>query len=357
MKKIWDVDHFAETNAIQILRGFAILFVVTHHTLTNLPRVPVSEELLLIVNTDVTIFFIISGFLFEKNYDRYTKEKGTFLFRKAKQLLVPYLFWSLLLYLGGKIVHDLIGGKLSNILTDLGFYPLGWKKIIWNILTFQDYYTEHLWFVYILFFFFLVNILTGQVFRYWWVALIVLLAAPVCNLYMPLPYLAWKFLKHFSDFLVGRLIFQNYVRMQNRRTILAAGFVFISCVLLCNIPVIRMEETLPAVLTNTVAKHLMGWAFCILGFAAGCFLCIRNAGRFIRVIGDYSYDIYLMHIPYVVPVAARVLYAVSEIWTLSFGLTIAAGIGIPMFVSRYILRKLPVIRKIALGEANGPSAR
>ena len=97
-------------DTIQIMRAVAILFVLIHHSLSNLPEFPFRTVLLKIVYSDVPIFFIISGFLFEKNIDKYAANKLRFIGYKAKQLILPYLFWTLILYIGAKAVYYCGGG-------------------------------------------------------------------------------------------------------------------------------------------------------------------------------------------------------------------------------------------------------
>lgn len=123
------MNEFQTRRQIQILRGIAILMVVMHHAVNNLPENFGGGYLLILFNSDVTIFMVISGYLFEKNYIRYKENKKRFVSRKATQLMLPYLFWSLILYIGAKVIHDIIGGGLSNCLLQLGFTRLTWGQI------------------------------------------------------------------------------------------------------------------------------------------------------------------------------------------------------------------------------------
>lgn len=171
---------------IQILRAIAILMVIVHHTINNLPDTAGGDYLLIVVNADVNIFFLISGFLFEKGYERYRRNVRGFLVRKARQLLIPYLFWSLLLYAGARFVYD-VAGRGGGILQSLGFERLSWGTIAFNILTFQDYYVEYLWFIYVLFLFFAVSIFAGRKTNHWWMVIAVLLFASTMNYFLALP--------------------------------------------------------------------------------------------------------------------------------------------------------------------------
>ena len=194
-----------ERNQIQILRGIAIILVVIHHAFNNLPGVN-GGVVLTISQSDVAIFFMISGYLFEKQYDKYSRDKTSFVRRKAKQLLIPYLFWSLILYIGAGIIH-LFGGKLSSLLSNYGFGKVSVLEIILNVLTFRSYYVEYLWFIYVLFVYFIIHIFTGSKLKQWWIPIAALLIAGVVRSRIDLPTIIWKVLQHFGDFLIGRVLF------------------------------------------------------------------------------------------------------------------------------------------------------
>ena len=194
-----------ERKTIQILRAFAIVLVVVHHTFNNLPAVN-GGLMLSISQSDVAIFFMISGYLFEKQFDKYSRDKTSFIRKKAKQLLIPYLFWSLILYIGAGIIH-LFGGRLSGILTNLGFERLSVLEIAINVLTYHSFYVEYLWFVYVLFVYFVIHIFFGSQLKKWWMPIVALLIAGVIKSNFELPYIIWKMLKHFGDFLIGRVLF------------------------------------------------------------------------------------------------------------------------------------------------------
>ena len=72
-------------------------------------------------------------------------------------------------------------------------------------------------------------------------------------------------------------------------------------------------------------------------------------GGLLKKIGDYSYDIYLMHIPYVVPVVAVISYGLTNQWLISLIVTVVSGIVIPSLISKFFIRKIPILRTIALG--------
>ena len=335
---------------IQIMRGLAILMVVIHHTLNNLPTSG-GGYLLTLVNSDVTIFFVISGYLFEKKFDKYKSDKFIFIKKKVSQLLVPYLFWSLILYIGAWVLHSFSGGKFSEILNGIGFVKLTGFQIAYRLITFQNSYVEYLWFIYILFAYFVVNIYVGRRLNKLWSVVIILLIASGLNYYFNLPYLVWKFLQHYSDFLIGRI---SYGLIREDKVNGVKRGISVSLLILTSFMVsvlnLHITDGLIYIWTITMAKHIMYWA---ISFCCFWFAFIIKDHKFAMLLGrtgDYSYDIYLMHTPYVVPVVAKAMYNLTGLRILSLIVTTLCGIVIPVIISSFVLRRIPILRRVALGK-------
>lgn len=91
------IEKDDERELIQILRGIAIILVVFHHVCYTCNISSSVEVVVSIINrVHVMIFFVISGWLFEKNKIKYSEE-GMVKFAKKKfvQLIIPYIFFSL----------------------------------------------------------------------------------------------------------------------------------------------------------------------------------------------------------------------------------------------------------------------
>lgn len=70
----------------------------------------------------------------------------------------------------------------------------------------------------------------------------------------------------------------------------------------------------------------------------------------VKTIGDYSYDIYLMHNPYVVAMASVILNKVIGINSyITIVAAVTAGIALPICASRYVIRNIPFLAKVLLG--------
>ena len=109
------IEKADERAVIQILRGIAIVLVVIHHVMKCFSLSNELNTLLTIINTvHVVVFFVISGWLFEKKKCKYRKN-GIFLFLKKKfcQLIVPYTTFSfsfaILIWLGSHIETSNLG--------------------------------------------------------------------------------------------------------------------------------------------------------------------------------------------------------------------------------------------------------
>ncbi|MBP3677452.1 MAG: acyltransferase family protein, partial [Agathobacter sp.] len=90
------VKNEYEHSTIQMLRGFAILLVVFHHVANAITVPSVVATAVSIVNRiHVVVFFVIAGYLFEKNKVKYMQlGLANFCKNKFLQLMVPYFIFS-----------------------------------------------------------------------------------------------------------------------------------------------------------------------------------------------------------------------------------------------------------------------
>lgn len=115
--------------AIDALRVVAILAVLLIHTTTrtleashyNLNAFPLSIFLNQIARFAVPMFFMISGFVLELNYDGNTSF-WQYLKKRFSRIFIPYLFWSGVYYLFVYKVHST--GFFQDILTGNASYQL-----------------------------------------------------------------------------------------------------------------------------------------------------------------------------------------------------------------------------------------
>ena len=135
------IEKDDERELIQILRGIAIILVVFHHVCYTCNISSSVEVVVSIINrVHVMIFFVISGWLFEKNKIKYSEE-GMVKFAKKKfvQLIIPYIFFSLsfsmIIWCGyhipqlNKITDRIANGNIKNI-----------PQIVFDVIFYRNVY-------------------------------------------------------------------------------------------------------------------------------------------------------------------------------------------------------------------------
>jgi len=93
----------------------------------------------------------------------------------------------------------------------------------------------------------------------------------------------------------------------------------------------------------------MYWSLAVVFLCVGRCIEKKSIGSVLKKVGDYSYDIYLMHTPYIVPVVARLALHYIGNQTAVLTITAVCGIVFPMLVSTLIIRRVKLLREIALG--------
>lgn len=90
-------------NALSYIRVLAMLMIVMLHSLnyyggwgfTECPVLLYQKVSMILNNIALPVFFFVSGYLFYANLDKYKSiGGGNFLKKKAKRLIIPYLFWA-----------------------------------------------------------------------------------------------------------------------------------------------------------------------------------------------------------------------------------------------------------------------
>lgn len=338
---------------IQICRAFGILLVVLHHTINN---TQISGGWLLeFAHADVVFFFFISGYLYERNREKYCSDSRGFLRKKAKQLIVPYLFWTLILYFVVSVVHMVFGNVVGNTLNSLGFPRLSIKDIVLNTVFFKDYYVQHLWYIYVLFFFFLISIALrkcDQILVNVYTVGALLLAASYAVYIKDLPYILNKFLRYYPDFMIGRLLFRTGFlgtsKKSRRNGIWGITGVLVT-ILFFNCIRPMMPKTLFRASLVIIIQDLLYWSVVVLGVELSRIIQNTEIGKRLAMIGDFSFDIYLMHTPYIVPIIAALLSKMHLNFEVICVVTISLGISVPIVISKYVVRRNIFLSNIMLG--------
>ncbi|MCD8158157.1 MAG: hypothetical protein LUD77_04470, partial [Clostridiales bacterium] len=99
-------------------------------------------------------------------------------------------------------------------------------------------------------------------------------------------------------------------------------------------------------------KYLLGFLGVLLLYIFSGFAekNIKKLSDIFKCVGDYSYDIYLMHNPYILALSCVVLNSFLGINAVITGIvSTLLGIAVPMGASKLIIRKFKHLSAIMLG--------
>lgn len=341
-----------KNDVLQIMRGIAIVLVLFRHAIAQVNADVVLDAIEeIIICFHMPVFFMIAGFLFQKGLTKYIqKGKMNFLIGKAKHLLLPYVFWTILLWLGVQIACMSSSAVLAKM-TEIGFAPMSVGNLLYGLLTYQVYYTEHLWFLYVLFLFFVVNIIaerTGSTM----LALRIWGLVGILTVFVTLPHIIERAMIWGIFFAFGRFTYQN------RKTEKMSGGRYRACIcLMFLIGVLIRLVGLNSGITGKLFLVLMQLDKYLLGFAGAGLVYIlaiefskTNAKKLVKCIGDYSFDIYLMHNPYCVAISAMALNKILGVPAyISIAIATVIGVVLPMAASKLVIRKVKLLSTVMIG--------
>lgn len=347
-----------ESRSLSAARAIAIVLVVIGHSMTAEirgidPRIDFMWSI--IYSFHMFFFFFISGMLFEKNIRKYREDKSNFLTGKFKLLMIPYITITIIEYFVLFVINNLLillgRGEMINGVSIKGFF----NAIIFN----ESHYDTHLWYIYLLFFIFAINILV----RKREILSIITLGCIVLVLGYPfLSYIPWKFqslVYYIVPFVLGRLFHnRHFLKLcigQNGIRICIYG---ISMILLNGL-IYYLEKIyignlfgIPGLRIGIVQeiKFITGLMGCILLVHFGNKLSqISAVKEIVKILDRCSYEIYLYHQPFITVGCATVLLKLKFPVLINLVFSTCVGIIIPVLISKILLRKNPLLRKLFLG--------
>lgn len=300
---------------IQILRGFAIILVVIHHVMKCFQLSNEANTLLTIINSvHVVVFFVISGWLFEKKRSKY-KSQGMIKFIKSKffQLLIPYFAFSfsfaILVVIGSridkleKLVYSFTNGNIKSL-----------PQIFFDIVFYHDVYYESLWFIYTLFILMILNyFMSSDLFSSAPFVGCMLVVAIFIKSYMWMIYdleqitILNNVIMYLPWMLLGRFFYTKLCNgfILNIKIIVCAGCALLLCIIrYYYIDLAYFMGLYARAIWKGIEVFVIRISFLIIILAISKYLMERNRYRIISYIGDNSYDIYLIHNPWIVSVLA-----------------------------------------------------
>ena len=355
------MKDYVISKTLAVVRGVAIILVVLAHSIIPSIRTQYSPLNYIwngIYSFHMFLFFFCSGYLFEKGLPKYTKQRKKFICNKFMLLLIPYITltvfdYSILMFERIQIFDKIF--RLCNL-------P-GWsfRAFVEALIFNNQHYDTHLWFIYVLFFVFTINISIPKASRHI-VYFLVMLVFSACNPFLGKVIIPIRNIFYWTvPFWIGRKFYQqnilNKIFEFSSRVICLFGGLFI--VLNWGINAIN-EYTqgvtkIPlyvALCSTYLIKHITG----ILGTVILFYLIYRLLDSkicdlFIK-LNDYSYDIYLVHQPFLTVGIATVLTKVGVNSYLAIGITTMLAIIISILFSKIIIRRSKVLGFFVLGNRN-----
>ena len=323
---------------IQILRAFAIILVLLHHSIVNSNVSIIGTNIdNVIICFHMPVFFLISGYLFELNLRKYIDNgKFKFINNKFKHLIIPYLFWTIILWIGVQVACVINESFINKI----GYAPMSIFNLIKGIFTYEIYYTQHLWFLYVLFIMFIINILFSKANIK--VLLIISTIIGLSTALISYPNIINRLFKWFVFFIIGRCIVNNEEIIFNKNDIknilIMVLFVFLSIIRVS----FNVGDNIFSKIINIMIMYLIGITGSYVLFLLSKAMRNDKTKYYFKKIGNYSYEIYLIHNPYFVATSSIVLSDIFKIpAVITIILSMLLGIVFPILISNIINRFFP----------------
>ncbi len=323
---------------INIARGIAVLLVLLGHSFPDAQTGFLYPGAWWVFDSmyafHMALFFMLSGFVTGKKVYAGDGVWKTEVIKKCQRLLVPYL------------VYSLITMVLKVFMNDYANNPFRLSDL-WKILIGKNP-NGGLWYLWTLFMIFIIVFALSKLMKKWddtKKTIFLLGFGVVC--YLVYRFLPTGFLNHIFRYMVfynlGIVCFRYYDKVKNRLKLwLAIPAIIMVFVLECPfLPIGKPEYFVTAMLGS----------YAILAFAV---MISRNgSGKlfdFFDFAGNYSYDIYVLS--YFVQVPIRVIFwrmLGINYWVI-VALMLVCGFVVPVVISKYIIRKNGVLRKLFIGD-------
>lgn len=326
-------------NEINIMRGMAVLCVVVGHSFhaTDNPTI-LGFIKSFVYCFHMPAFFFISGFLVkERQMD--IGMKVSKIINKGKRLMVPYLFFTIVSIL----LKTVFGSFASN--------PLNYGTLVTDILTGRNNPNGGLWFLYALFIISAVGILLNHVDIRLMLASTFILYLFNCFVFHQSGQILGFFLEY-AWYYFGGGFFRKYLYESARKTgalLSAYGKLIIGATAIVYIAIVYVRVYLVNLWLLSV---LVTWG----GILLLCFLAIltevsnrKYMKNIWMLLGDYGMDIYMIGY-YVQQVLYVFMGKMLKMDYLVYAWCMCIfGLIVPVFISKYIIRKNKVLSFLILG--------
>ena len=310
------MEENIERDSISIYKGMAMILVVLGHAMTPTIRAtntPYQVAWDVIYSFHMFAFFAVSGWLFEKSIQKYLQNRNRFIKNKFRHLIQPYIVLTCLEYGLIWCAYSFAFGK--KVFGSVGISNYSFADFVKALLLDINHFDIHLWFVYVLFFIFIINIVFPRFSikqEYFGLLLI-------CGfMYSVLSYLNIRInavLYWAIPFFLGRVAYKNRwaEKIKELKRLELGGVVFLF--IFANAIYMQLNKMQGDNLfvmehirvgTACILRHIAG-LFGTLVLAWGCFqIKSPPCRKLLKKIGEESYGIYLFHQPFLTTGVATV---------------------------------------------------
>lgn len=116
---------------IDFLKGFAIFLVVAGHSIVDLEQL--TPLFNFIYSFHIPLLFFLSGYIEEKNCNKYISRKLHMLLKRTKSLLIPYFVWTILFYFLRNGIHGFHANELFLRLCGYDQDCLWFLAVTWGL--------------------------------------------------------------------------------------------------------------------------------------------------------------------------------------------------------------------------------
>lgn len=343
METIAKKKYYSE---ITLLKGWCMLLAVIGHSLPDAVKGfhiagenSVSEFMYYwIYSFHMATFFACAGFLMIPNLLSSPIATKTLLNKRFMRLMIPYFFYSLLYY----VLKSLWGGEYAD-------NPLSNNALLGILLGDSPCYGA--WFLWTLFIISCISLILRRV-PIVWLLFLSLLVSIACHIFSTasLPVGITRVMYNMIWFALGGAIGAYYTRLSN---------VSIPCFLmLAGLGTLTLLQLFPFHLSSQFGL-LLPYLKTMTGMIGswGLAMWIKPlttsiVHKLFDVIGKYCMDVYMLSMYVLVPM--RIIYVNFGVmkyinYYVWVGFAATTGILLPILVSKYVVRKNVVLKKLLVG--------
>ncbi len=328
---------------INIARGIGVLLVMLGHafpdTAIGIKNAWAKGLFDIIYSFHIPLFIFMSGFVADKVLKIFKlRETQIYIISRAKRLLIPYFFLTIC-YLPMKLVMS----KFANVPYDL--------KSIWEVL-FGESPDYALWTLYTLFLLSVFSALfvNEKNIKYWVIVfLVIYIVYTLCNI-VNVPVGLGMFFERGVWYFLGLLVRIHYRKIkeyyENRKKliVLLPSVIFIVANIIKGIFDFPYKNLL-IIFTASTGIILILSISCFVGSCSETNICKKIFSE----LGKYSMDIYVLS-TFIQPVVRMVFWSMMRMnYVLCVIVSVVLGAIVSIAISKYIIRKVPIFRKLMLG--------